>query len=43
MCFAPESALSDGPAREAELAFGREVLTRLPLAEAVLCVAVGGG
>ena len=38
MCFAPEPDLSSGLGREEELAFGRDVLLRLPLAEAVLWV-----
>ena len=36
MCFAAEIDQSRGLGSEEELAFGREVLTRLPLAEAVL-------
>lgn len=36
MCFAPETDQSSGLGSEEALAFGRDVLTRLPLAEAVL-------
>ncbi len=36
MCFAPELDQSSDLESEEELAFGRDVLTRLPLAEAVL-------
>ncbi len=38
MCFAPETDQSWGLQPKGPLAFGREVLTRLPLAEAILWV-----
>ena len=38
MCFAPEFVLDESRESEAALAFGREVLSRVPLAEAVLWV-----
>ena len=44
MCFAAEIDQSRGLGSEEELAFGREVLTRLPLGRSGLMVmAMGGG